>query len=124
MITSKDLKRPGMTPVLPSWDLGIMLEALSQFSYVQTKGGSCYSILALGQLLLYSSPEFIRKYQRSNQVSQPWYIPGVPTGKPDLGAPNCPVGVRYYHKYMTEHPELRKGRRHLFIPFKDNNVGK
>ena len=25
---------------------------------------------------------------------------------------------------MTEHPELRKGRCHLFIPFKDNNVGK
>ena len=25
---------------------------------------------------------------------------------------------------MTEHPELTKGRRHLFIPIKDNNVGK
>ena len=25
---------------------------------------------------------------------------------------------------MTEHPELRKGRRPLFIPVKDNNVGK
>ena len=25
---------------------------------------------------------------------------------------------------MTEHPELRKGRRRLFIPFKDNNAGK
>ena len=25
---------------------------------------------------------------------------------------------------MTEHPELRKGRRRLFIPIKDNNTGK
>ena len=24
---------------------------------------------------------------------------------------------------MTEHPELRKGRRRLFVSFKDNNVG-
>ena len=29
-----------------------------------------------------------------------------------------------YHRYMTKHPELRKGRHHLFIPFKDNNAGK
>ena len=47
------------------------------------------------------------------------------TGKPDFGAPNCPVrAIRYYHRYMMEHPELRKGRRRLFIPFKDNNVCK
>ena len=25
---------------------------------------------------------------------------------------------------MTEHPELRKGKCCLFIPFKDNNAGK
>ena len=25
---------------------------------------------------------------------------------------------------MTEHPELRKGRRRWFIPIKDNNAGK
>ena len=25
---------------------------------------------------------------------------------------------------MTEHPELRKGRRRLFVSFKDNNAGK
>ena len=49
----------------------------------------------------------------------------VPTGKPEFGAPNCPVRVlKYYHRYMTEHPELRKGRCRLFIPFKDNNAGK
>ena len=33
MITSMDLKRPRMTLVLPPWDLGIMLEALSKPLY-------------------------------------------------------------------------------------------
>ena len=32
--------------------------------------------------------------------------------------------LRYYHRYLTEHPELRKDRRHLFVPIKDNNAGK
>ena len=32
--------------------------------------------------------------------------------------------LKYCHKYMTEHPELRKGRRCLFVSSKDNNVGK
>ena len=64
----------------------------------------------------------MRKNQRPNQVNDPWYIPAVPTGKPDFGAPNCPVrALKYYHRYMTELPELRKGRC-LFIPFKDNKL--
>ena len=54
-----------------------------------------------------------------------WYIPAVSTGRPEFGAPNCQVRAhKYYHKYMSEHPELRKGRHRLFIPFKDNNAGK
>ena len=37
-------------------------------------------------------------------------------GKPDFGAPNCPVrALRYYHRCMTDRSELRKGRRRLFI---------
>ena len=56
----------------------------------------------------------MRKNQRLNQVNDPWYIPAVMNGKPDFGAP----------RYMTEHLELRKGRRRLFVPFKDNNAGK
>ena len=64
----------------------------------------------------------MRKNQRPNQVNDPWYIPAVPTGKPEFGAPNCPL--KYYHRYMSEHPDLRKDRRRLFIPFKDNNAGK
>ena len=74
---------------------------------------------------LYFTPEFMRKNRRPNHVNDPWYIPAVPTGKPEFGAPNCPVrALKYYHRYMTEHLELRKGRRRLFIPFKDNNAGK
>ena len=32
--------------------------------------------------------------------------------------------LRYCHRYTTEHPKLRKGRRRLFVSFKDNNAGK
>ena len=68
---------------------------------------------------------FMRKIQKPNQINDPWYIPWVPTGKSEFGAPNCPVrALRCYHSYLTEHPELRNGRRHLFIPIKDNNTGK
>ena len=74
---------------------------------------------------LYFTPEFMWKNQRPNQVNDRWYIPVVLTGKPDFGATNCPVtALAYYHRYMTEHPELRKGRHRLFISFKDNNVAK
>ena len=75
---------------------------------------------------LYFTPEFMRKNQRPNQVNDLWYIPDVPTGKPEFGAPNSPVrALKFYYRYMTEHPELRKDRRSrcLFIP-KDNNAGK
>ena len=74
---------------------------------------------------LYFSPEFMRKNQKPNQVNGPWYISAVPTGKSEFGASNCPVrALCYCHRYLTEHPELRKDRRCLFIPIEDNNVGK
>ena len=51
-------------------------------------------------------------FQRSQLASQ-------------FGSPNFPVrALRYYHRYLTQHPELRKDRRHLFVPIKDNNAGK
>ena len=57
---------------------------------------------------LYFTPEVMRKNQRPHRVSDPWYIPAVLTGKPEFGAPNCPVrALKYYHRYMTEHPEVR-----------------
>ena len=53
---------------------------------------------------------------KSGTESSEWplVIPEVPTGKPDFGAPNCPVrALRYYRRYLTEHPGLRKDRRRL-----------
>ena len=74
---------------------------------------------------LYFSPEFMRKDQKPNQVNDPWYIPAVPIGKSEFGAPSCPVrALRYYHRHLTKHPELRKDRCRLFVPIKDNNAGK
>ena len=74
---------------------------------------------------LYFSPEFRRRNQKPNQVIDPCYIPAVPTGKSEFGAPNCPVrALRYYHRLLTEHPELGKDRRRPFVPIKDNNAGK
>ena len=71
-------------------------------------------------VILYFSPKFMHKNQKPNQVKDPWYIPAVPTGKSE-----CPVrALRYYHRYLTEHPELRKDRRCLCVPIKDNNAGK
>ena len=42
----------------------------------------------------------------------------------DFGTPNCPLrALGYYHRHMSEHPELRRSIRNLFIPIKDNNAG-
>ena len=66
----------------------------------------------------------MRKNQKLSQVNDLWYIPVVSTGKSEFGAPNCPVRApSYYHRYLTEHPELRKDRRLLFVPIKHNNAG-
>ena len=68
----------------------------------------------------------LKRYQiGAIHPNDPWYIPAVPTGKPEFGAPNRPVrALSYYHSYLTEHPELRKDRRRLFVPIKDNNAAK
>ena len=152
-----ELQRPRITNILPQWDLGIVLEALSKSPYKPLREASLKHLtlktvflLAMASagrrselqalmfdqkyiqfkpkgagVTLYFSPEFIRKSQTLNQVNDPWYILAVPTGKSEFGAPNCPVrALRYYHRYLTEHPELRKDRRHLFVLIKDNNAGK
>ena len=65
------------------------------------------------------------KNRRPNQINDPWYVPAVPPGESNFGTPNFPVrALRYYHRSLAEHPELRKGRRRLFIPIKDNNARK
>ena len=157
MIASMELQRPRVTPVLPQWDLGIVLEALSKpnyeplrevsFKHLSLKNVFLLAMASAGRsselqvlrfdqnyiqfkpkgagVTLYFSPEFMRKNQKPNQVNDPWYIPAVPTGKTEFGAPNCPVrALRYYHRHLTKHSELRKDRRQLFVPIKDNNAGK
>ena len=157
MIASMELQRPRVTPVLPQWDLGIVLEALGKppyeplreasFKHLSLKTVFLLAMASAGRrselhalrfdqnyiqfklkgagVTLYFSPEFMRKNQKPNQVNDPWFIPAVPTGKPEFGAPNCPVrALRYYHRYLTEHPELRKDRCRLFVPIKDNHAGK
>ena len=70
--------------------------------------------------LLYTSPQSsCEKNQRSNQVNDPWYILAVLTGKPEFGAPNCPVrALKQCHRYIKE------GQAPPIYPFKDNNAGK
>ena len=135
-----ELQRPGATPTLPQWDLGIVLEAPLRepsFRHFTLKTVFLLTMFSVGRrselhalrfdqnciqfkpngagVTPYFSPEFMRKSQEPNQVSGPWYIPAVPTGKPEFGAPNCSVrALRYYRRYLTEHPGLRKDRRRLF----------
>ena len=156
MIASMELQRPRVTPVLPQWDLGTVLEALSKSPYEPLREAllkhltsktvfllamasagrrSELQVLMFDQkytqfkpkmagVTLHFSPEFM-KNQRPNKVNDPWYIPAVPTGKSEFGARNCPVrALRYYYRYLTEHPGLRKDRRRLFVPIKDNNAKK
>ena len=157
MIASMELQRPRITPVLPQWDLGVVLEALSKppyeplreasFKHLTLKTVFLLAMASAGRrselhalrfdqnyikfkpkgagVTLYFSPEFMCKNQKPNQVNDPWFIPAIPTGKPEFGAPNSPVrALRYFHRYLTEHPELRKDRRRRFVPIKDNNAGK
>ena len=157
MIASMELQRPRVTPVLPQWDLGIVLEALSKppyeplreasFKHLTLKTVFLLAMASAGRrselhelrfdqnyiqfkpkgagVTLYFSPEFMRKNQKPNQVNNPWYIPAVPTGKSEFGTPHCPVrALRYYHRYLTEHPDLRKDRRRLFVLINYNNAGK
>ena len=130
MIMSVELQRPRLTPVLPQWDLGMVLEALGNPFYVPLREASLKHLtLKIDVLLAKASAG--RPSELQTLVFDLQYIQlkpkgaGVPPGKPDFDAPNCPVrAFSYYHRYMTELQELRKGKRHLFIPFKDNNAGK
>ena len=72
---------------------------------------------------LYFSPEFMRKNQKPNHVSDPWYMPGVLL-QLRVWHSHCPVrALHYYYGYLAEPPELRKGRRRLFVPIQDKNGG-
>ena len=74
MITSMYLKRPGMTPVLPRWDLGIMLEALSKFWEASLKH------LTLKTVFLLAVASEGRCSELQALVFDPQYIQSKPKG--------------------------------------------
>ena len=120
---SMELQRPRLTPVLPQWDLGIVPEALSKPPYEPLREASLKH-LTLKTVFLLAMASGGRCSKLQALVFDPQYIQFKPKGagvtlyfRPEFGAPNCPVrALKYYHRYMSEHPELRKGRRCLFIP--------
>ena len=113
-----ELQRPRLTPVLPQWDLGIVPEALSKPPYEPLREASLKH-LTLKTVFLLAMASGGRRSKLQALVFDP-----KPKGagvtlyfRPEFGAPNCPVrALKYYHRYMSEYPELRKGRRSLFIP--------
>ena len=73
------------------------------------------------KMTLLFSPGFLRKNRSPLEAETPLEIPALPTGSTEFGAPLCPVrAIRYYRRKTTD-PQLRRGRKRLFIPFKDNN---
>ena len=111
MIASMELQRPRVTPVLPQWDLGIVLEALNKPPYEPLREAS-FKHLTLKTVLLLAMASagrrselhalrfdqnyiqfkpkgagvtlyFSPEFMRKNQ-NDPWYIPAVPTGNQSL----------------------------------------
>ena len=120
-----ELQRPRVTPFLPQWDLGIVLEALSKSPYDPYERLRSSNLKGLVLLYILAPNSCSRTRNRAKSK-----IPGIFQRpllaiKSEFGAPNCPVrALRYYHRYLTEHPELRKDRRCVFVPIIDNNAGK
>ena len=110
MITSMQLQTRvtvRMTPVLPQWDLDIILEALSKPPYVPLREAS-HKHLTLKTVFLLAMASAGRHSELQALVFDPHYIQIKHKG----------AGVTIYFPLslcMTECPELRKGRRCLFI---------
>ena len=132
MIASMELQRPRTMPVLPQWDLGVVLEALSKSPYEPLREASfkhltlkTVFLLAMASAGRRSELHALRFDQNYIQFKPKWAVVTLYFSQPEFCTPNCPVrALRYYHRYLTEHPELRKDRRCLFVPIKDNNAGK
>ena len=145
-----ELKRPRLTPVLQQWVLGIVLEAPSKPHYEPLREASLKH-LTLKTVFLLAMASLGRHSELQALVFDPQYTHfklrelGLPYISPQSSwgrirgktkstihgtyqrfcAPNCSVRApKYFHRYMSEYPELKKDRRHLFIPFKDYNAGK
>ena len=73
---------------------------------------------------LYFTPKFMRKNQNLHVIKSVTHgISQLSLLERQFSARNCQVrALRYYHRYITKHPKLKKGRRRLFVPIKDNNA--
>ena len=81
MITSMALKRPRMTLVLPRWDLGIMLEALSKFPFESFREASLKHLtLKTVCLLATCMASAGRRSELQALVFDPQYIQSKPKG--------------------------------------------
>ena len=79
MITSMDLKRLRMTPVLPQWELGIMLQALSKFPYEPLQEASLEH-LTLKTVCLLPMASVGRRSELQALVFDTQYIQSKPKG--------------------------------------------
>ena len=128
MIMSMELQRPRLTQVLRQWDLGIVPEALSKPPYEPLREASLKHLTLKTfdlEVFLLAMASGGRRSKVQALVFDPQYIQFKPKGagvtlyfRPEFGAPNCPVrALKYCHRYMSEHPELMKGRRCYLSPY-------
>ena len=91
---------------------GVLLEIHT----IQISEGGCY--------VIYLIREFMTQIGDLHRLASPGIFQQSLLGS-QFGAPNYPGrALNFYLRYMSEHPELRKGRRHLFILIKYSNERK
>ena len=79
MIMSMELQRPRLTPVLPQWDLGIVLEALSKPPYEPLREASLKH-LTLKTVFLLAMASAGRHKELKALLFDPQYIQFKPKG--------------------------------------------
>ena len=134
MITSMELLRPRAMPILPQWDLGIVLEALSKSPYEPLREAS-FKHLTLKTVFLLAMASAGRRSELHALRFDPNYIQFKLKGagvtlyfSPEFmrknQKPNQVNDPWYIPAALTGKPEARKDRCRLFVPIKDNNAGK
>ena len=105
MITSMELQRPRIAPVLPQWDLGIVLEALSKAPYEPLWEASLRH-LTLKTIFLPAIASAGRPSELQALVFEPQYIQFKPKGAGVLAPSSCGK-IRDLTKSMTRRTSQR-----------------
>ena len=79
MSTSMELQKPRITPVLPQWDLGIVLEALSKPPYEPLREASLKQ-LTLKTVFLIAMASAGRRIELQASLFEPQYMQFKPKG--------------------------------------------